>query len=74
MISAQDPINLANVGLLLLISFCLALMLVGVLVMRTRFWADARGRHRTVGKLMILCGAIVAFTALLFFLVNLSRL
>lgn len=74
MISPQDPVNLANVGLLLLISFCVALMLVGLLVMRSRFWADKNGSHKTVGRLMILCGGIVAFVALLFLISNLTKL
>lgn len=72
--SPQDPINLANVGLMLLLSFCAAVIIAGVLVMRTRLWQTKSGTHRIAGKIMVICGTIVAFVTLLFLILNITRL
>ena len=74
MSSGADAVNLTNLSLLLLMSFCAALIIVGVLIMRTKLWHTKSGTHRVVGKIMIISGGIVAFVALMFFLVNLTKL
>ena len=74
MTSRQDPINLANVGLILLLSFCIAIIIVGVLIMRTKFWHTKSGAHRVVGRLMVICGAMISLVTLMFLLLNITKL
>ena len=72
--SELDAINMTNLSLLLLMSFCAALIIVGVLIVRTKLWHTKSGAHRMVGRIMIICGGIVSFVALMFFMANLTRL
>ena len=74
MSSELDAINLTNLSLLLLMSFCVALIIVGVLIMKTKLWRTKSGAHLLVGRMMVICGGIISFVSLLFFLVNLTKL
>lgn len=74
MISDQDPVNLANVGLILLISFCIAIILAGIFVSKSRFWRSKSGANRYIGRMMIISGSIVLVVALMFFIINIIKL
>lgn len=76
--SETDAINLQNVGIIFLLCLALAVVLVGILLWKTRLWdRDKKGKYspsRRIGGLMILIGAIFAFILLLFLIEGIVRL
>ena len=65
--------------LILIFSFAAALVLVGMILRRTRMWdKDKSGKavspSAAAGKLMIICGAILAIVSLMFILATAAGL
>ena len=81
MINAQDAQNLNTVAIILLTSFALAMIIVGILLVKTNIFkggkkdkkeGSKKGAVTFIGRIMITVGVIIAAVSLLMMLLNLS--
>ena len=78
----NDTASLQAFILILIFSFSMALLIVGIIMRKTRIWdRDKKNKKSknqspsaTAGKLMIICGAILAMVSLMFILATATGL